>query len=621
MDLDTALLQAKTLHRVLAGNAKLLQDKLDANAVCITNATTIGARMELLPEQALLMKDIIEDRMTLLNSPNHDSTTKLLVTPEILMKQAQKIQIAFDDMSRLQDCPSESETSIDLQTASDDFIFGLLQDISDVIADNISVVTRSGNGEVTPSMSGYNIATRLAKMLQSTMEAQSKENQEHKAKANESEVTELVTGEISRLQSQMQSLEEDARVASKLRVKSKSLAAELAKERSERTKMFSELKTLRGSERRLSILKTKCRILTSTVADLRARLSHIESQKQARQGDSGSCRASTQPSRDEDGPTSLVSTSRKRKERWTLWLDLSAWGLPMPPNRAREVARLPKVTVELPAGEDVLAVFSRDTLGVLLGTQRHSIFVRVGKDRHAFAKGHGITRYLLVTLEEHPWAPSQPGAHGYVVVGLGNEQDLFQSGDCRHLLVGVGCHYQYCGWYRITVTEPLTPDEWCLLPPTVKRTQLEKTRPSGYDQPYPDGLTEAELVTEFSTGTRRLPCVRLECLKFDTEFYQALSYENDQHLGRYPESTEYTLWGNPAKRRKMNNETASGSMNGLSPASTAGPSTRKVATSKSPSSPLVADGQRTASTKAKIASTVVDKDEVSDCHIDDLYAN
>ena len=73
-----------------------------------------------------------------------------------------------------------------------------------------------------------------------------------------------------------------------------------------------------------------------------------------------------------------VSTSiaRKRKERWSHLLDLPAWGLPLPPARARAISRLPNFEVALPDGEDVLAVFCKESLSSILGTSRHSIFAR-----------------------------------------------------------------------------------------------------------------------------------------------------------------------------------------------------------------------------------------------------
>ena len=70
-------------------------------------------------------------------------------------------------------------------------------------------------------------------------------------------------------------------------------------------------------------------------------------------------------------------------------------------------------------------------------------------------------------MDDHPWAPAAPGEHGYVAVGHTREKDFFKAGDCRHLFVGTGKQYHYCGWYKIVIDEPFAPDEWTLLPPSV----------------------------------------------------------------------------------------------------------------------------------------------------------
>lgn len=93
----------------------------------------------------------------------------------------------------------------------------------------------------------------------------------------------------------------------------------------------------------------------------------------------------------------------------------------------------------------------------------------VGQDTHRFGAMYGITDYLLTILEEHPWAPTCPGQHGYVVVGQRCEKDLFKNGQCKHLFARVGKQYHYCGWYKMIIDEPLWPDEWVMLPPTVSR--------------------------------------------------------------------------------------------------------------------------------------------------------
>lgn len=53
-------------------------------------------------------------------------------------------------------------------------------------------------------------------------------------------------------------------------------------------------------------------------------------------------------------------------------------------------------------------------------------------------------------------------------VGLGRDRKFFNGeGDKRHVFVGAGKFFLYCGWYHVVRVEPLTQDEWAMLPPKV----------------------------------------------------------------------------------------------------------------------------------------------------------
>ena len=113
---------------------------------------------------------------------------------------------------------------------------------------------------------------------------------------------------------------------------------------------------------------------------------------------------------------------------------------------------------------------------------------------------------------------------------------MFAHGDHRHVVVGPFKEFLYCGLYRLNVVEPLTGAEWNFLPPTVrvyfdwtctlihhyclllqvKKTQIDRSKA----EDWASGKSDAQILALYDSGARRLPCVRLECIKFDSTLYE-----------------------------------------------------------------------------------------------------
>ena len=53
-------------------------------------------------------------------------------------------------------------------------------------------------------------------------------------------------------------------------------------------------------------------------------------------------------------------------------------------------------------------------------------------------------------------------------VGLGRDAKFFNGeGEQRHVFVGTGKFFLYCGWYHVLRVEPLAKEEWDTLPAKV----------------------------------------------------------------------------------------------------------------------------------------------------------
>ncbi|EIW64423.1 uncharacterized protein TRAVEDRAFT_158665 [Trametes versicolor FP-101664 SS1] len=158
-------------------------------------------------------------------------------------------------------------------------------------------------------------------------------------------------------------------------------------------------------------------------------------------------------------------------------------------------------------------------------------------------------------MDHNAWSPAGPGKHGYMQVGLGRDKRLFNdAGDYRHVFVGAGKHFLYCGWYHVLRVEPLTKEEWETLPPKVKQTYSETTVSK---EKSAELKSVQQVLRMYNEGVLRAPCVRLQCVEFDTAFYQELARANDQFFQHRPlqmRPSAHKGGAGPSKRRRVDKE-------------------------------------------------------------------
>ncbi|OSD03623.1 hypothetical protein PYCCODRAFT_240508 [Trametes coccinea BRFM310] len=167
------------------------------------------------------------------------------------------------------------------------------------------------------------------------------------------------------------------------------------------------------------------------------------------------------------------------------------------------------------------------------------------------ARSHNISCYLCPNMDHNAWSPSGPGKHGYMQVGLGRDRDLFNDGEYRHVFVGAGKHFVYCGWYHVLRVERLTKEEWGTLPPKVRKRvfsdslfddanallpQVQSTYAATTmnKEKSKEFKSSQHVLAMYNAGELRAPCVRLQCIGFDTAFYQELVRANDQYFEHKP---------------------------------------------------------------------------------------
>ncbi|PIL31620.1 hypothetical protein GSI_06322 [Ganoderma sinense ZZ0214-1] len=261
------------------------------------------------------------------------------------------------------------------------------------------------------------------------------------------------------------------------------------------------------------------------------------------------------------GRKSVSTASKKRKaagrDTTVSWsqgdagysLNLAAHASPMPPRRLNELAQLPEVAVDLGSPDALPAIFTRQSLSNILGGSIQGLVVRCTESATDLARSHDIQDYLCPNMDHNAWSPAGPGKHGYMQVGLGRDRKLFNDqGDHRHVFVGAGKLLLYCGWYHVLRVEPLTKDEWGNLPDKVKTTYSETTVNKEKSDRF---KSTPQVLAMYNSGELRAPCVRLQCLEFDTAFYHELVRANDQFFSNKPRPGPPT---NGSKRRKLNGD-------------------------------------------------------------------
>lgn len=85
-----------------------------------------------------------------------------------------------------------------------------------------------------------------------------------------------------------------------------------------------------------------------------------------------------------------------------------------------------------------------------------------------------VDKYLCPNMEHNPWSPRGPGKHGFMQVGLGNDEKTFEQPETLHVFVGIGSpsRFIYCGKYKLSRVVRLTTDEWASLPEKACRDSI-----------------------------------------------------------------------------------------------------------------------------------------------------
>ncbi|KAI0701682.1 hypothetical protein C8Q76DRAFT_238365 [Earliella scabrosa] len=339
MESDTALLQVQTLRRVLAGNAKLLERA----AAPATSMAGLRSQLEHLLTQVNILEDAVADSVSLLAVSDNRNRNLTINDPTFIMALSNNVQAALSDLASLQDPSSPQRENVrGMQIFAKDFAAGLIRNVGDILHDNFVMLAEHNTSTLHLSESSF--AERLVTVLRHGLDA------EHR-------VDEL----------------EDENAT--LNASNDELAEKFNNVCALKNSANAQLAVLRASsqedKRSLEASRTEH-------ARLRERVHALETQLQEATSTLNGNSASTRP---DNGiqVSSIPQASRKRKERWNLFLDLPTWGLQLPPARARAVSALPIVQVKLPEGEDVLAVFTMSSLTDIIGTARRgSIFVQYG---------------------------------------------------------------------------------------------------------------------------------------------------------------------------------------------------------------------------------------------------
>jgi len=145
-----------------------------------------------------------------------------------------------------------------------------------------------------------------------------------------------------------------------------------------------------------------------------------------------------------------------------------------------------------------------------------------------------IASYLCPTLKHHPWCPSRTGDHGFIFVGLGKDKDSYHSAAIRNLFVGLpktvmDRRFRYLGKYQVTRVDPLSVDEWAMLSAEFKSMYAKLTKDK-----TKDARTLEDILIAYDNGNLRVPCVQVQCVGFDEDFFSALLAERDARQSTVP---------------------------------------------------------------------------------------
>ncbi|KZT05920.1 uncharacterized protein LAESUDRAFT_205924 [Laetiporus sulphureus 93-53] len=209
----------------------------------------------------------------------------------------------------------------------------------------------------------------------------------------------------------------------------------------------------------------------------------------------------------------------------------------IPQRRWDVLQRLPPIEVVFPA--DVpRASFTRTMLSNILGGASQALIVVVAHQK-ALSARHDITKYICPKMDHNSWLPSAPGQHGYMFVGLGLEKFTFVDAERLHVFVGKGSEHEYAGLYEVVRDAPLLSSEWRAVAPNVRQKYCETTldkeqaaaraihaksakEAKAARKQLSKFKTTSEIGAAYEDGRKRVPCVRLQCIGFDMDFYRSL---------------------------------------------------------------------------------------------------
>ncbi|TFK41039.1 hypothetical protein BDQ12DRAFT_733378 [Crucibulum laeve] len=248
-------------------------------------------------------------------------------------------------------------------------------------------------------------------------------------------------------------------------------------------------------------------------------------------GDSQSSSSPLKRVKSKSSEISTLDTARKNREHddTTLVnenLNPQLYPTVIPPTRRSALSSFLNITINVDISSKKNC-FSRDLLASTLGGSIQPLIVRLSDSQTALARSLNISGYLCPGMELNPWCPSAPGQHGYLFVGLGREKETFIVPEVLNIFGGSKntlmkkCDYMYLGFYKVTRVDPLSVKEWDEIPEGIKMTYAKVTQEKTEKQ-----RTAPQVLSAYKTGDISVPCVRLECIGFNTELYNALLVAN-----------------------------------------------------------------------------------------------
>ncbi|KAM5532111.1 hypothetical protein V8D89_014204 [Ganoderma adspersum] len=242
-------------------------------------------------------------------------------------------------------------------------------------------------------------------------------------------------------------------------------------------------------------------------------------------------------------PSAVAGTSHESVPCMVPSAGLAAYSIPLPPGRAAELGQY--LAISLPPEVDSPAVFSRDSISAILGGNWRNHHIVPRTTATDFAKRHGITMYTMSTVERNPWSPIRPGQHGYWFLPILEMRASLEVNDERHVFTGTHSGpYYYCGYYRVASLGQLTSDEWLSLTLLHKNKYVRSFCSRPVEWEHYGASSAADMISKLDDGLFQVPCVLLQCVGFDLEFYEELCGENHKFfVGKGPADIWRTISG------------------------------------------------------------------------------